>query len=351
MIAVSRTRSPKPVPPVSELGWGRHFTDHMFTAVWNESLGWHDARIVPYGPVALYPAAAVLHYSQSVFDGLKAFRTRDGVKLFRLRDHVARLGESAKRLCIPPVDTGLAAQGIRELVRTDQQWVPAGTGNALYLRPTIIATEPFLGVRPALTYLFFVIASPVGAYYGSGLKAVKIWIESGFVRASEGGLGGVKAGANYAASLLAAEEAKQKGFDQVLWLDGRERNYLEEVGTMNLFLDFGDEVVTPPLKGTILGGVTRDSVLTLLRRQGVKAVERPVSVDELLDAHRSGRLKEVWGSGTGASISPVGELAWKGERLRIGDGAPGQRALGLYRELNAIQYGETQDTEGWLTEL
>lgn len=352
MMTVKRTPVEKPRPPAGQRGWGRFFSDHMFLAEWNGGQGWSGAHIVPYGPLSLDPAAAVLHYGQAVFEGLKAYRGTDGVvRIFRLHDHVMRLARSADRLCMPPPDRHLAAEGIRTLVRTDSGWVPDEPGSALYLRPAIVATEPFLGVRPAMNYLFLVIASPVDSYYGGGMRPVRIWIETEDVRACAGGLGEAKTGANYAASLRAAEKAKERGFDQVLWLDSRERKYLEEVGTMNLFLDLGREVITPPLQGSILGGVTRDSVLQLLKADGIPVTERPVSLDELAGAHSSGRLKEVWGTGTGAVISPVGEFSCEGKQMKIGSGNIGPLATRLYHQLTAIHHGEMPDRFGWMSEV
>src|SRR5438105_7468031 len=275
---------------------------------YREGKGWYDPRVEPYGPFGLDPAAAILHYAQAVFDGLKAFRGRDGrVRLFRPQKHVERLNQSARRLCIPPLDPELALKSLVTLVGMEQDWVPATVGTSLYVRPTIIANEAFLGVRPAKSYIYYVILSPVGAYYPEGMNPVKIPVVDKYVRAVEGGVGGAKTGVHYAASLYAAEEAKHSGFTQVLWLDGRERKYIDEVGTMNIMLKIGDEIITPPLAGTILAGVTRDSVLTLMREWKLRVSERPVTIDEVREAASKGTLKEVWGTGTAAVISPVGE--------------------------------------------
>lgn len=352
-IEISRTTAPRAHTAEADLGFGRVFTDHMFVTDYETGRGWYAPRVVPYGPISLDPAAAVFHYGQAMFEGCKAFRSHDGhVRLFRPVDHCRRLNIGAERLCMPQIDTDLLLSGLREVVRADESWVPSSPGTALYLRPTLIATEPFLGVRSARAYTLFVILSPVGSYYGGGgLKPVKIWIETEYVRAARGGLGAVKAGANYAASLLAAERAKEKGYAQVLWLDAATHKNLEEVGTMNLFVRIADEVITPPLEGSILAGMTRDSVLTLLREWGVKVSERNVSVDELRAAYRAGTLQEVFGSGTAAVISPVGELGGADGTMMINDGQVGPIAQRLYDAINAIQYGTAADTHRWLVDV
>ncbi len=352
-IRVTRAATKKRKPKDSDLTFGTVFTDHMFVADFQEEKGWYDPRIEPYGPFSLDPACAVLHYAQAVFDGLKAFRGKDGqVRLFRPQKHIERLNNSARRLCIPPVDPELALKALVELVRIEKEWVPSTVGTSLYIRPTIIASEPFLGVRPAKSYIYYVILSPVGAYYPEGLNPVKILVVDHYVRAVEGGVGGVKTGVNYASSLYAAEEAKRQGFTQVLWLDGRERKYLDEVGTMNIMLKIGDEVVTPSLgHGTILPGVTRDSALTLMREWGLRVSERQVSIDEVARAAHDGTLEEVWGTGTAAVISPVGELAYKGERIVINGGRIGELTRKLYDAIVGIQYGTAPDTHGWTVEV
>lgn len=348
-ISVTRASAPRELPPVDKLGFGQYFTDHMFLMDWDRSHGWHDPRIVPYGPISLDPAAAVLHYGQELFDGFKAFRGDDDVvRLFRPDRHWKRMRDGAVRLCMPPVDEMLAHAGLVELIRIDRRWVPQAPGTALYARPVVIATEPFLGVRPAERYLFFLILSPVGAYYAEGMNPVRIWVEREHSRAARGGLGATKTGANYAASLYSAFEAKKRGFAQVLWLDAAEHEYLEEVGTMNLFLRIGDEVVTPPLGGTILPGVTRDSVITLLGDWGIRVTERRIGLSEVVAAHRSGALKEVFGTGTAAVISPVGELATDGERIIVGGGKIGELSARLYDEITGLQRGTRPDRHGWL---
>ena len=337
----------RPRPEEKSLGFGRYFTDHMLVARYDEGKGWHEAKIVPYGPIQLDPAAAALHYGQELFEGMKAYRGKDGrIRLFRPEENCKRMARGAERLCMPVLPPEQMLEFIVELVKVEQDWVPHSHGTALYIRPTMIATEPFLGVRPSKSYLFFVILSPVGAYYAEGFNPVRIWVEPKFSRAARGGLGAVKAGANYAASLLAAEQARARGYAQVLWLDAAEHRWLEEVGTMNLFLRIGDEVVTPPLGGSILPGVTRDSVIQLLRHWGVPVHERPISIEEVREAHARGALKEVFGTGTAAVISPVKELCYKDESLFIGD-EMGELSRRLYDTITGIQYGTVPDPFGW----
>ena len=351
-IRVSKTPAPKKHPQDGELGFGQIFTDHMFLADFQEEKGWYDPRVAPYAPIPLDPAAAVLHYAQAIFDGLKAFRGVDGkVRLFRPQKHIERMNNSARRLNIPPLDPELALRSLVELVGLDREWVPKTIGTSLYVRPVIMASEPFLGVRPAKSYIYYVILSPVGAYYPEGMAPVKIRVEEKYVRAVDGGLGAAKTGANYAASLAAGEEAKHEGFTQVLWLDGVHRKYIDEVGTMNIMVRIGDEVLTPELGGTILPGVTRDSVLTLLREWGVKATERPVTIEEVAEAHRNGQLAEVFGTGTAAVISPVGELAYQGRRMVIKDGGIGPLTQRLYDAIVGIQYARTPDPHRWTLEV
>ena len=351
-IRITKTASGKKKPKDKDLAFGNVFTDHMFVADFQEEKGWYDPRVVPYGLLPLDPAAAVLHYAQAVFDGLKAFRGVDGkVRLFRPQKHVERLNNSAKHMCIPPLDPELALRSLVTLVGIERDWVPAAIGTSLYIRPTIIASEPFLGVRPAKSYIYFVILSPVGAYYPEGMAPVKIRVEEKHVRAVEGGLGNAKTGANYAASLMAGEEAKHEGFTQVLWLDGVHRKYIDEVGTMNIMVKIAGEVITPPLTGTILPGVTRDSVLTLLRDWGGKVSERQISIDEVVAAHTAGTLEEVFGTGTAAVISPVGELAFRGRRMVINGGTIGPMTQKLYDAIVGIQYGKLADPHGWMVEV
>ena len=351
-IRIVKATTHKPKPKDSDLGFGILFTDHMFVADFKEEKGWYDPRVEPYGPIPLDPAAAVLHYAQAIFDGLKAFRGADGkVRLFRPQKHVQRMNHSAAQMCIPLLDPELALRSLVTLVGIERDWVPKTVGTSLYVRPTIIASEAFLGVRPAKSYIYFVILSPVGTYYPEGMAPVKIRVEEKRVRAVEGGLGSAKTGANYAASLMAAEEAKHEGFTQVLWLDGVHRKYIDEVGTMNIMVKIAGEVITPPLGGTILPGITRDSALTLLRDWGAKVSERQISIDEVVAAHKAGTLEEVFGTGTAAVISPVGELAYKGHSMVVGGGKIGPTTQKLYDAIVGIQYGTAPDTRGWTVEV
>jgi branched-chain amino acid aminotransferase len=350
-IRTKKTETPKKRPPDSELSFGKFFTDHMLTVDWSVEQAWHDARLQPYEALPLDPAACVLHYGQAMFEGLKAYRQPNGgVALFRPDAHARRMQHGAARLCMPALDEADFVELVREYVKLEDSWIPSSPGTALYLRPTIIATEAFLGVRPSNHYLFFVIASPVGSYYGGdSLKPVRIWVERDHVRAARGGLGATKAGANYAASLLAAVNAKKAGYDQVLWMDAKEHAFVEEVGTMNLFVVIGDKLITPALSDSILSGVTRDSIIKLAPEFGVQVEERAISTAELFEASEKGTLREVFGSGTAAVVSPVAELAFGERKLEIGGGKPGELALGLYDRISKIQRGLGPDTFGWLT--
>ena len=350
-IAITRTANPKQPPADDTLTFGNVFSDHMFLMNYDTGKGWHNPRIEPYGPFTLDPATCVLHYGQAIFDGMKAFRGADGrVRLFRLPDHARRLNKSAQYLCIPEIDPEMVEHSIRALVEVDQRWVPHKAGTSLYIRPTVIATETFLGVHPSHSYLYYVIVGPVGAYYKEGMNPVRILASDQHVRAVRGGLGAAKTMANYAASLYGAEEAQKAGFTQVLWLDGVEHKYLDEVGTMNIMLKIGDEVITPPLNGAILDGITRRSVLTLLQDWGLRVSERPISIDDVIAAAKAGKL-EMWGTGTAAVISPVGELGYKGERYVINGGKTGALTQKLYDTIVGIQYGTSNDPHGWAQTL
>ncbi len=348
-IPVQRTAHPRPRPATDEpLPFGQVFTDHMFLLDHVAGRGWRTPRIVPFAPLSFSPAASGLHYGQSMFEGMKAVRGVDGqIRIFRLDRHCRRLAKSAERLCMPAPPATLLREALMALVDVERDWVPDGRGTALYLRPTLIATEPFLGVRPAEEYLFFVIASPVGAYFGSG--TLRLLVEEEYTRAAPGGLGGVKAAANYAASLRAAEVARKKGWAQVLWTDAVHHNAIQEAGTMNVFVALDDEVATPPLDGTILGGVTRDAVITLLRRAGHRVRERRITMDEILEARRTGRLREMFGTGTGAGVASIGELGWREQRIVVGDSGAGPIARRLSTVLADIQSGAAEDTDGWMT--
>ncbi len=352
-IRVELTKNPKEKPQdQSKLGFGNYYTDHMFLMNYDEGQGWHDPRIVPYAPIALDPAAMCLHYGQEVFEGLKAYRTNDGrILLFRPDRNMARLNVSNDRLCIPPIDEEFAIEAVKKLVLVDKDWIPTEEGTSLYIRPFIFAVDAHVGVHPAHHLIFAIILSPVGAYYPEGLNPVKIYVEDEYVRAVKGGMGFTKTGGNYAASLKAQAEAEKKGYTQVLWLDGVERKYIEEVGTMNVFFVIDDEVITPELRGSILSGVTRMSCIDILRSWGMKVSERKLSIEEVAKAAEEGRLKEAFGSGTAAVISPIGELRWGDDVMVINDGKIGEISAKLYDNLTGIQWGKLPDEFGWTVEV
>lgn len=336
----------------SKLGFGDILTDHMFVMDYESGKGWQNPRIEPYHQLSIDPAAMGIHYGQEIFEGLKAYRGKAGhIFLFRAKDNFKRLNRSAQRLCMPGVDIDLVMDGLRRLILLDQDWVPRLAGTSLYIRPTMIATEPHLGVRPSDTYLFFIIIGPVGAYFKEGLSPVKIYVEDVYVRAAVGGVGDAKTAGNYAASLLAAEKAKEKGFTQVLWLDAAERKFIEEVGTMNIFFVIDDEVITAPLDGSILPGITRDSVIQIVKEWGLKMSERSLSIDEVMEAVENGRLKEAFGTGTAAVISPVGKITYKGKDHIVAGGKMGDLSQRLYDEIVGLQYGEKADTHGWVQRI
>jgi branched-chain amino acid aminotransferase len=351
-IAITRTTTPRKRVPTESLGFGKVFTDHMFRVDWDDGSGWHDSRVIPYGPITLDPAASALHYGQLLFEGMKAFAVKDGAMcLFRPKAHAARLDASARKLCMPAVGEALILDAVRTLLKLDASWLPSAAGTSLYVRPFMLATEPFLGVRPAKQYAFMIIISPVGAYFSGPPRPLQIWVEVKRSRAAPGGIGGAKAAANYVASLYAAEEAKAREFDQVLWLDAARHEAIEEIGTMNFFARIGGTVVTPSLEaGTILAGVTRDTILQLCRDEGVEVQERRLTLPELKAAHAAGTLQEIWGTGTAALVAPIGELAWEGGSLEVPTPAA---SLGekLRTTLMGIQTGAVADRHGWLEKV
>ena len=339
----------KPKPDENNLGFGTIFTDHMFNMDYSPEKGWHNPRIEPYAPFVLDPATMVLHYGQGIFEGLKAYRTeQDKIQMFRPGENLKRLNYSARKLCIPEIDEAFALDALKELLRIERDWVPGAPGTSLYIRPTIIATDPFLGVRASHTYRFYIILSPVGAYYPEGFNPIKIMVTREHVRAVRGGVGDTKTMGNYAASLLAGEKAHEAGYTQVLWLDGVEQKYVEEVGSMNILFVIDGEVVTPKLSGSILPGITRDSVLALANSWGMPTSERLITIDEVFEAHQSGRLSEIFGSGTAAVVSPVGELKYEDSVITIGGGEVGPVAQRLFDTMTDIQYGRAEDTMGWV---
>lgn len=351
-ISVEKTKKPKQKPASESLVFGNTFSDHMFICDYSPEKGWHDARIIPYQNISIDPSNMTIHYGQSIFEGLKAYKTADKkVTLFRPIENIRRLNSSCIRMCIPPIDEKLGVEAIKTLVDIDRDWIPEEEGTSLYIRPFIFATDSHLGVRPSNKYSFVVITGPVGAYYKEGINPIKIYVESNYVRAVIGGLGEVKAAANYAASLKAQVEAKEKGYTQVLWLDGIEKKYIEEVGTMNVFFIIGNEVVTPQLTGSILPGITRKSSVELLKSWGYTVSERRITIDEVYAAHENGMLKEVFGTGTAAVISPVGELNWNGKAIQVGEGKIGPVSQRLYDTMTGIQYGKHQDDFGWIVQV
>ncbi|MBW1896434.1 MAG: branched-chain amino acid aminotransferase [Deltaproteobacteria bacterium] len=348
-LKITKTKTLKALPDESKLGFGEIFTDHMFNMDYDPEQGWHNPRIEPYSPIVMDPATMVLHYGQAIFEGLKAYRTGSGkIQLFRPHQNMKRLNQSAELLCIPEIDEIFAFDALKKLIAVDKAWVPGAPETSLYIRPTIVAMDPYLGVRPSYTYRFFIILSPVGAYYPEGFNPVKIWVTDQFVRAVRGGLGEAKTPANYAASLLGAEMAKKAGYTQVLWLDAVEQRNIDEVGTMNIFFVINGELVTPPLGGSILPGITRDSVIALARNWNISVSERNITIDELIAMDKDDSLQEIFGSGTAAVISPVSHLAWKDEVLAVGEGGVGPVAQKLYDTITDIQYGRAEDPFGWI---
>jgi len=348
-LTVKKPDQLKAKPDDSKLGFGTIFTDHMFNMDYNPQKGWHNPRIEPYASIDMDPATMVLHYGQGVFEGLKAFRTDSGdVQLFLPKDNFKRMNNSSRLICIPEIDEAFALNALKQLLAVEKDWVPITPGTSLYIRPTIIATDPFLGVRASHTYRFFIILCPVGAYYAEGFNPVKIWVTRNHVRAVRGGVGEAKTLGNYAASLYAGEQAHKHGYTQVLWLDGIERQYIEEVGAMNIFFVIDGKLITPMLTGSILPGITRDSVIALAKMWDIQVSERKISINEVLDAHASVKLEEIFGSGTAAVISPVGEIKYGDTVITVSDGEVGPIANKLYKAISDIQYGNTEAPAGWI---
>lgn len=349
MIKVTLSKNLKEKPSEDKLQFGKIFTDHMFLMDFNKDKGWYNPRIEPYAPFCLEPSALVLHYAQEIFEGLKAFKNDKGdITMFRPRENFARMNRSADRLCIPQIDVDTAMEGLTELVKLEQDWIPKSEGTSLYIRPFIIATDPFLGVKVSENFIFCIILSPVGAYYANGFAPVSLYVENFYTRASEGGTGEAKCGGNYASSLIAGNKAKQMGYDQVLWLDAKFKKNIEEVGSMNMFVVIDNEVITASLDGTILPGITRKSIIQLLKDEGYKVTERKISIDEIIKAHDDGKLNEAFGTGTAAVISPVGKLSYNDKEYVIGDGNTGKITQMLYDRLTGIQKGKLPDKYNWL---
>lgn len=351
-IKIELTANKKEKPATNQLGFGQFFTDHMFVLDYIEGKGWHDPRIIPYQSISIDPAAKVFHYGQTVFEGLKAYLTVDNrVQLFRPESNFKRLNTSNERLCIPAINEELALEALKKLITVDREWIPNEPGTSLYIRPFIIATDPYLGVSSSKSYKFIIIMCPVGSYYKEGMKPVKILVEQHYVRAVEGGTGAAKTAGNYAGSLKGQELAEKDGYSQTLWLDGKEKRYVEEVGSMNIFFKMNGTVVTPALNGSILPGITRDSMIELLKSKNIPVEERRISIDEVLEAYHNGTLEEAFGTGTAAVISSIGELKWKDENMIVNNGEIGEVTQMLYDTLTGIQTGSLEDPFNWTIKL
>lgn len=348
---VTLTTNPKQKPDSSKLGFGKYFTDHMLVMDY-ENGAWKEPEIVPYAPFEMYPATNVLHYAQGIFEGAKAYKTKEGkITVFRIDDNFVRMNNSATRMCMPNFDAKVVKAALFELLKLEKDWIPTEPGTALYIRPTMIANEEVLGVHASHKYKFFIILSPVGSYYAHGLQPTKILVEEELVRTAIGGTGEAKCMGNYAASLMGGEIANSKGYDQALWLDAKEHKYVEEVGSMNIFFVIGDEVVTPQLVGSILPGITRNSCIQVLKKYGYKISEIRISMDEIVDAYNKGELKECFGSGTAAVISPVGLITYKGKDMVVNGGKMGEITSFLYDKITGIQSERYPDEFGWVTEV
>ena len=351
-ISITKTACPKEKPDSSTLGFGKIFTAHMFMMDYNSEKGWYNARIIPFAPIALHPASTVLHYGSEIFEGLKAYRRADGqVQLFRPMENIRRLNNSAERLCLPQIPEEDALEALTAFVQCEQDWTPSAPGTSLYLRPFLYGNDETLGVHAVHNATFVIIASPVGSYYKEGINPVKIMIEDQDVRAVRGGTGYAKCGGNYAASNRAGKRAEEQGYSQVLWLDGVERKYIEEVGAMNVMFKIAGEIVTPMLTGSILPGITRKSCIEVLKKEGYTVHERLLSIDELKEAMENGTLEEAWGCGTAAVVSPIGELFYQGVHYPVNNGQIGEVTQHLYDTLTGIQWGRIEDTFGWTMPL
>lgn len=348
-IKITKTTTPKAKPDVSKVAFGTEFTDHMFIMDYTPELGWHDARIVPFGNISLHPATTALHYGAEIFEGMKAYRTPEGkIQMFRPVENARRMNSSADRMCLPAIDENDMLEILETFVRVEADWVPSAPATSLYLRPFMFGCDEHLGVHTVHHSVFMIIASPVGSYYKEGINPVKIMIEDEDVRAVKGGTGYTKCGGNYAASTRAGERAAQKGYSQVLWLDGVERKYIEEVGAMNVMFKINGTVVTPMLSGSILPGITRKSCIDVLKKAGIPVEERLLSVDELVEAMENGTLEEAFGCGTAAVVSPIGELCYKDKKYTVNGGKIGPVTQQLYDTLTGIQWGTVEDTFGWV---
>lgn len=351
-ITIELTKSPKEKPAFTDLAFGTVFTDHMFSMDYTYGVGWHDAKIIPYSDINLDPAAIVFHYGQTVFEGLKAYLAKDHeIVLFRPEENMKRLNFSNDRLCIPRIDEEFALDALKKLITIDKDWIPNLEGTSLYIRPFVFATQPYLGVAPSKTYRFIMILSPVGAYYKEGINPVKIAVESQYVRAVKGGTGSAKTAGNYAGAMKAQEIAEAGGYSQVLWLDGKEQKYIEEVGAMNVFFSIDGKVYTPELNGSILEGVTRKSVIELLTHWQIPVIEKKLSMEDIVEAYEAGTIQEAFGTGTAAVISPIGELFWENRQLKFNNGRIGKLSTRLYETITGIQTGKLEDPFNWRTKV
>lgn len=351
-IKIVKVANLKNKPEDDELGFGKYFTDHMFVMDYSIEAGWNSPRITPYEPLALDPAAVIFHYGQTVFEGLKAYRTKENkILLFRPEKNFERLNNSCERLSMPTVDVDMMVDYLKELISVEKDWVPANEGTSLYIRPFMIATEAFLGLAASKTYKLLIILSPVGSYYPQGIKPINIKVEEAYTRAVRGGTGEVKTAGNYCATFNAQSTANEEGFSQVLWLDAIEKKYIEEVGSSNAFFKVNGEIITPELSGSILPGITRMSVIEMLKDWGLPVTERKISIEEIYQYHHDGTLEEAFGTGTAAVISPIGELGWQGKKITINDKKSGQVSQKLYETLTGIQKGKLADPYNWTVEV
>ena len=351
-IKITKSEAPKEQVDPTKLAFGAEFTDHMFVMDYNPEEGWHNAQILPYGPIELSPAAMVFHYAQETFEGLKAYRLADGsIQFFRPYENARRLNRSNERMCIPAIDEEVFMEALRALVEVDKEWVPDAEGTSLYIRPFVFATDPYVGVRVSNSYKFMIILSPVGAYYATGLQPTHMYVEDQYARTVRGGTGEAKCGGNYASSLAAQEKAGKLGYQQILWLDSLEHKYIEEVGTSNAFFKIDGKFITPSLSGTILPGITRKSVLELLRHWGETVEERQITIDEIVEAYKNGLVEEVFATGTAAVISPIGSLTYEGEDMVFNNGEIGSYSQKIYDSLFGIQTGKMEDPFEWTVKL
>lgn len=352
VLEIVKAASLKTKPADDQLAFGRHFTDHMFVMDYSIETGWSQPRITPYEGITLDPAAVIFHYGQTVFEGMKAYRTEDNrILLFRPEKNFQRMNASSERLSVPPINEEEVLEYLMQLLSVEKDWIPASPGTSLYIRPFIVATEPFLGIAPSKTYKFFIILSPVGSYYSKGLQPISIMVEEHYTRAVRGGTGSAKTAGNYCATLNSQSIASSKGYSQVLWLDAIEKKYIEEVGTSNVFFKIHGEVITPELSGSILPGITRLSVIEMLRSWNIPVSERKISIEEVYQYHREGLLEEIFSTGTAAVISPIGELEWQGQKIRINDQQIGSTTQKLYDTLTGIQSGKIVDVYNWTIEV